>query len=237
MTWGELGALKQRAGYITARSLGLPVLGRHEDPSLSSCCGEISMALCHFWRCVLTLWGSLIWKHCTLCGYAVGNDIVPPHIFKAQDSPCPSSVSSRLALILGQGRMHAFLSKKPREVFSFGQQGQLVYFKNSSYWNIVDLPRCVNFCVEKCFSYPCILWHTRFHHALSQGFEWSSLCCTVGPFCLSILYIIDCICKSQTPGSPLSLRPLGSHRSVVCVCVSVSVLEMSSSVSYLGFHI
>ena len=45
---GELGALKQRAGYITARSLGLPVLGCHEDPSLSSCCGEISTALCHF---------------------------------------------------------------------------------------------------------------------------------------------------------------------------------------------
>jgi hypothetical protein len=38
-----------------------------------------------------------------------------------------------------------------------------------------------------------ILFHVLFHHGLSQGIEYISLCYTVGP-CLSILYIIICIC-------------------------------------------
>ena len=33
-----------------------------------------------------------------------------------------------------------------------------------------------------------------FHYGLSQDIEYSSLCCTVGPCRLSILYIIVCIC-------------------------------------------
>lgn len=50
---GEISILKQRTGYITARSPGLLVLSGHEDPSLSSCCREISVPLCHFWHSVL----------------------------------------------------------------------------------------------------------------------------------------------------------------------------------------
>ena len=33
-----------------------------------------------------------------------------------------------------------------------------------------------------------------FYYGLSQDIESSSLCYTVGPCCLSILYIIGCIC-------------------------------------------
>ena len=44
-----------------------------------------------------------------------------------------------------------------------------------------------------------------FHDRLLQDIEYSSLCCTVGPCWLSILYIVVCICESQTPN--LSLHP------------------------------
>ena len=39
-----------------------------------------------------------------------------------------------------------------------------------------------------------ILFHILFHYGLSQDIEYSSLCYTVGPCCLSIPYIIVCIC-------------------------------------------
>ena len=42
--------------------------------------------------------------------------------------------------------------------------------------------------------YMYILFHTLFHYGLSQDIEYSSPCYTVGPCCLSILYIIGCIC-------------------------------------------
>ena len=70
-------------------------------------------------------------------------------------------------------------------------------FKKNFYWSIVDLQCCVNFCcTARWFSntYRYILFHILFHYSLSQGIEYSSLCYTVGPCCLSILYIILCIC-------------------------------------------
>lgn len=43
-----------------------------------------------------------------------------------------------------------------------------------------------------------------FHCGLSQVIEYSSLCYSVGSYCLSILYILVCICKSLTPAPALS---------------------------------
>ena len=37
------------------------------------------------------------------------------------------------------------------------------------------------------------------HYGLLQDIEYSSLCCTVGPCCVSILYIVVCICQSPAP--------------------------------------
>ena len=37
-----------------------------------------------------------------------------------------------------------------------------------------------------------ILFYILFHYGLSQDIDYSSLCYTVGPCCLSILYIIAC---------------------------------------------
>ena len=39
-----------------------------------------------------------------------------------------------------------------------------------------------------------ILFHILFHYGLLQDIKYSSLCYTVGPCCLSILYIVVCIC-------------------------------------------
>ena len=41
--------------------------------------------------------------------------------------------------------------------------------------------------------------HTIFHHVLSQESGYSSLCCTVGPHCLSILTVIVWIYQPQNP--------------------------------------
>ena len=54
---------------------------------------------------------------------------------------------------------------------------------------------CVNFfCTAEWLSYTYIhtyiLCHILFHCGLSQDIECSSLCCMVGPCCLSILYIV-----------------------------------------------
>ena len=38
------------------------------------------------------------------------------------------------------------------------------------------------------------LFHVLFHYGLLQDIEYSSLCYTVGPCCLSIWYIVLCIC-------------------------------------------
>ena len=82
------------------------------------------------------------------------------------------------------------------------------------YWSIVDLQCCVHFWyIAKWFHYTSlslslsiyiyiyIYIHTHiyfqilFHYGLSQDIEYSSLCCTVGPCCLSLLCEVVCICQ------------------------------------------
>ena len=43
------------------------------------------------------------------------------------------------------------------------------------------------------------LFHVLSHYSLSQDIQFSCPGYTIGPCCLSILYIIVCTCKSQTP--------------------------------------
>ena len=47
--------------------------------------------------------------------------------------------------------------------------------------------------------------HTTFYHGQSQETGQSSLCCTAGPHCLSILNAIVCIYQPQTPRPSYSL--------------------------------
>ena len=82
-----------------------------------------------------------------------------------------------------------------------------------------------------------ILFHILSHYGLSQDTEYSSLCYTVGPCCLSILYIIVCICQSQTPTPSLpTFLPLGNY-SLFSMSVSLFLFCRSSFVSYFRFHI
>ena len=61
------------------------------------------------------------------------------------------------------------------------------------YWSRVDLPCCASFrCTAKWFSY-IYTFQILFHYTLLQDIEYSSLCNTVGPCCLSILYIVVCV--------------------------------------------
>ena len=61
----------------------------------------------------------------------------------------------------------------------------LIFFN----WNIVDLQCCVNCCyTAKWCRYIHSFWNLFFHYGLWQNVEYNSLCCTVGPYCLSILY-------------------------------------------------
>ena len=39
-----------------------------------------------------------------------------------------------------------------------------------------------------------VLFQILFHYSLLQDIESSSLCYTVGPCCLSVLYIVVCVC-------------------------------------------
>ena len=67
--------------------------------------------------------------------------------------------------------------------------------------------------------YVHVLFCVLFHYRLLQGNEYSSMCYTVGPCCLPVLYIAVCSCWSQTPN--LCLLPLpfpfGKHKFVFCV--------------------
>ena len=62
-------------------------------------------------------------------------------------------------------------------------------------WTIIDLQYCVSFrCTAKRFSYVYNLFQILFHYRLLQDIEYSSLCYTVNPYCLPILYLVVCIC-------------------------------------------
>ena len=76
------------------------------------------------------------------------------------------------------------------------------FLKKLFYWSIVDLWCCVDFhytarwfiYIIHTYIYIYILFILLSISGLSQDIEYSSLCYTVGHCCLSILYIIVCIC-------------------------------------------
>ena len=52
-------------------------------------------------------------------------------------------------------------------------------------------------------------------------------CATVGPCCLSILYVIVCICRSQTPSPSLHLSPYPlANTSLFSIAVCFSSVDM-----------
>ena len=86
---------------------------------------------------------------------------------------------------------------------------------------IVDL-QCFRY-TEKWFSYicVCVLFQILFHHRLLQDTDYSSLCNTVGSYCLSILYVIKLNINPKFLTCPCF--PFGNHKFVFHVCESVSL--------------
>ena len=76
------------------------------------------------------------------------------------------------------------------------------------------------------------LFQILFPYRPLQSTEQSSLCYTVGPYQLSILYIVVCICQSQSPN--LSLCPFlpGNHKFVFYTCNSTSAVQITSFVCF-----
>ena len=87
-------------------------------------------------------------------------------------------------------------------------------------WSIIDLQCRVNFCCitsvqqKLCNIVMCVVYiyisimHIQsfcilFHYGLSQGIEYTSLCCVVGPYCLAILQSVAYICEHQPPSPSL----------------------------------
>ena len=103
------------------------------------------------------------------------------------------------------------------------------FFSNLFYWSIVDLQCCFNFyCTAKWFIihiYKYSLFHILFHYGLSKSIEYSSLCSTVWPCCLSSLCIkYFASANPKLPVHPsLNPCPLWQPQSVLYVWESVSV--------------
>ena len=76
------------------------------------------------------------------------------------------------------------------------------------------------------------LFQIIFQYRSLQSIEQSSLCYTVDSYQLFILYIVVCICQSQSPNLCLPHFPVGNHKFVFYTCDSISVLQISSFVPF-----
>ena len=77
---------------------------------------------------------------------------------------------------------------------------QGIFPTQESNWSLLHCRRILDQLSYQESPYSYILFHILFHYGLSQDIEHSFLCnYTVGPCCLSILYMLVCICYSQTP--------------------------------------
>ena len=76
-------------------------------------------------------------------------------------------------------------------------------------------------------TYISTLFQILFPYRPLQSIEQSSLCYTVGPYQLSILYLVVCICQSQSPNLSLPPLPPSNHKCVFYICDSTSVSEQS----------
>ena len=77
-----------------------------------------------------------------------------------------------------------------------------------------------------------LFFQILFPYRQLQSTEQSSLCYTVGPYQLSILYIVVCICQSQSPNLSFLPFPPDNHNFVFYICNSISILQISSFVPF-----
>ena len=78
------------------------------------------------------------------------------------------------------------------------------------------------------------LFWISFPFKSAQCIKQSSLCYTVCSHLLSILYIVSIVymCQSQSPNSSHPLILFGIHTFVLYICVSISALQIKSSIPF-----
>ena len=81
--------------------------------------------------------------------------------------------------------------------------------------------------------YLCLypLLQMLFLHMSLQSIEQSFLCCTVGHYCLSILYTVVCICQSQASNLSLPDLPPDHYKFVFYTCIQVFQIFNSARLS------
>ena len=79
-------------------------------------------------------------------------------------------------------------------------------FPRQEYWSGLPLPS-----LAYMYTYTYILFHFLFHDGLLQDTEYNSLCYTLGPCCLSILYITVCIRLMRFNMKSYTLKVLRVH--------------------------
>ena len=80
------------------------------------------------------------------------------------------------------------LSKESPDLFLFKN---IVFIEVELIYNVVPVSPVQH--SDSVIHIQTFFFHILFHYGLSQDIEYSSLCYTAGPCCLSILYIIVCI--------------------------------------------
>ena len=153
------------------------------------------------WNGLPAKWASEEWRRKTVV--VDGSDAHGP---ACGEAPCGSPSSPRTAaLIFFRGNicqlkiMILNVSAKCCgwwNFFSESHRSSTIFF---FYWSVVNLQCCASIrYTAKPFIFIHIstyfLFQILFHYRLSQDIEYSSLCYTGGPCCLSILYLVVCIC-------------------------------------------
>ena len=110
-----------------------------------------------------------------------------------QDLPCFFTYHLALfSVSMGQSvlQTQSFCKQEPLFPLAFFKRNIYIFFN----WSIVDLQCCVSFrCSAKWFSYTTYIsffFQILFPYRLLQNADSRSLCYTVGPWWLSILYIV-----------------------------------------------
>ena len=154
------------------------------------------------WGAALSPWGA--GTHCPWWPVSTTGLPQTPPGFSCPESLCHDLSTARPAL---------FCLMAPRQVFSaFPPWPSLpsneffliliffltfLCFLKMFYWSTVDLKYHVSFRYAAkwfIYIYIYILFHILFRYRLLHDIECSSLFYTVGPCCLSILYIVVCVC-------------------------------------------
>ena len=110
---------------------------------------------------------------------------------------------------------------------TLGKQLHHSFFLIDFFWSLVGLQCCVNFhCTAKwsIIHNIYVLFHL-FHYGLLQDIGHSSLCSTLGPCCLSVLYRKAHVCSPQPPAPTLPQPPPPWQPQVCSLCLSFTNLE------------